>query len=303
VSAAPIPDQAEPDLAPPATLPEYSRRRQDEARGVENFPIAAWLLRPGRREARGAIYGFCRLVDDLGDEQLGNPRALLGLARQELDACYSGQPQHPVFQRLLPVIERFQLPPGPFQRLIQANVQDQEVSRYQTWADLDRYCTLSATPVGELVLALEGISDRERVGYSDSICTGLQLANMWQDVASDRVRGRRYLPLEVLLQHGATEEEWWSGSVTPGMMAAEAHAVARARRLLIDGWPLVSRVPGLMPMEMATFILCGLAATRSALDAGTRVFSEKASLSPARRRAAVWRASWSWRLAAPPLPS
>jgi squalene synthase HpnC len=288
-------------LDPAAVLPEYSRRRQDEARGLENFPIAAWLLRPGRREARGAIYGFCRLVDDLGDEQLGDPRTLLGLAREELDACYSGRPQHPVFQRLLPVIERFQLSPGPFQRLIQANIQDQEVSGYQTWAELDRYCTLSATPVGELVLALEGISDAERVGYSDSICTGLQLANMWQDVASDRVRGRRYLPLEVLRQHGATEEEWWSGTVTPGMMAAEAHAVARARRLLIDGWPLVSRVPGLMRMEMATFVLCGLAAARSALDAGPRVFSEKASLSPGRRRAAVWRASWAWRLAAPPL--
>lgn len=301
MTASSSPLLAEEDPAPAAALPDYSQGRQDEARGVENFPIAAWLLRPGRREARGAIYGFCRLVDDLGDEQLGDPNTLLQLARDELDACYSGHPQHPVFHRLQPVIERFRLPPGPFERLIQANLQDQEVSRYQTWAELDRYCTLSATPVGELVLALEGISDAERVGYSDSICTGLQLANMWQDVASDRVRGRRYLPLEVLLQHGATEEDWWSGTVTPGMMAAEAHAVARARRLLIDGWPLVGRVPGLMRMEMATFILCGLAATRSALEAGTRVFSEKARLSPARRRAAVWRAAWAWRLAAPPL--
>jgi squalene synthase HpnC len=303
VSPSSAPVAAEQDLGQPAALPKYTRRRQDEARGVENFPIAAWLLRPGRREARAALYGFCRLIDDLGDEQLGDPKALLHLAREELDACYSGHPQHPVFQRLQPVIDRFQLKPGPFQRLIQANLQDQEVSRYQSWAELDRYCTLSATPVGELVLALEGISDPERVSYSDSICTGLQLANMWQDVASDRGRGRRYLPLEVLLQHGAAEQEWWSGTVTPGMMAAEAHAVARARRLLFDGWPLVGQVPGLMRMEMATFILCGLAATRSALEAGTRVFSEKASLSPARRRAAVWRASWAWRLAAPPLAS
>lgn len=291
------------ELAPADGLPEYSRRRQEEARGVENFPIAAWLLRPGRREARGAIYGFCRLIDDLGDEQLGEPRTLLQLAREELDSCYSGHPRHPVFQRLQPVIDRFQLQPDPFQRLIQANLQDQEVTRYQTWVELDRYCTLSATPVGELVLALEGISDPELVGYSDSVCTGLQLANMWQDVASDRARGRRYLPLEVLLQHGATDEEWWSGSVSAGMIAAEAHAVARARRLLIDGWPLVSQVPGLMRMEMATFILCGLAAAKTALEAGTQVFSEKASLSTARRRAAVWRASWAWRLAAPPLAS
>lgn len=291
------------DPSPASALPEYSLQRQQEARQVENFPIAAWLLRPRRREARAAIYGFCRLVDDLGDESMGEPRALLELARAELDACYSGHPQHPVFQRLQPVIDRFKLEPQPFQRLIQANLQDQELLRYPSWAELDRYCTLSATPVGELVLALEGIHDPELVGFSDSICTGLQLANMWQDVASDRTRGRRYLPLAVLHEHGATEEEWWSGSVSPGMLAAETHAVARARRLLIDGWPLVGQVPGLMKMEMATFILCGLGATEAVLEAGSRVFSEKASLSPARRRRAVWQASWAWRLAAPPRSS
>ncbi|HVB13189.1 MAG TPA: squalene/phytoene synthase family protein [Candidatus Dormibacteraeota bacterium] len=291
------------DASPAQVLPEYSRQRQQQARQVENFPIAAWLLRPGRREARAAIYGFCRLVDDLGDESLGNPKTLLELASEELDRCYSGQPHHPVFQRLQPVIERFELEPLPFQRLIQANLQDQAISRYPTWAELDQYCTLSATPVGELVLALEGIRDSERVGYSDSICTGLQLANMWQDVASDRVRGRRYLPLELLEEHGATEEEWWSGAVSPGMLAAQAHAVARARRLLVDGWPLVDQVPGLMKMEMATFILCGLAATVAVLEAGSSVFQEKAALGPNERRRAIWQASWAWRRSAPPRSS
>ncbi|HVB53175.1 MAG TPA: squalene/phytoene synthase family protein [Candidatus Acidoferrales bacterium] len=289
--------------SPAKALPEYSRKRQQQARRVENFPISVWLLRPGRREARAAIYGFCRLVDDLGDESLGDPKTLLEVAREELDACYSGHPHHPVFRRLQPVIQRFELAASPFQRLIQANLQDQEITRYRNWADLDRYCTLSATPVGELVLALEGISDPERVGYSDSICTGLQLANMWQDVASDRARGRRYLPLEVLMEHGATDEEWWSGTVSPGMRAAETHAVARARRLLVEGWPLVGQVPGLMRIEMATFILCGLAATAAVLGAGASVFSEKATLSPARRRQAVWQATWAWRQAAPPRSS
>ncbi|MGC1908181.1 MAG: squalene/phytoene synthase family protein [Candidatus Dormiibacterota bacterium] len=293
----------ETDTGPRPRLPDYSADRQQRARQVENFPIAAWLLRPGRREARGAIYGFCRLVDDLGDENLGEPKTLLGLAREELDACYSGQPNHPIFERLQPVIQRFQLPAEPFQRLIQANLQDQEVLRYQSWAELDQYCTLSATPVGELVLALEKISDPELLRYSDSICTGLQLANMWQDVASDRARGRRYLPLDVLGEHGATEEDWWSGAVSPGMLAAETHAVARARRLLVDGWPLVGRVPNLMRLEMATFILCGLAATAAVLEAGATVFQEKAVLSPARRRRAVWQASWAWRQAAPPRSS
>jgi len=279
----------------PARLPEYSRSRQRQARSAENFPIAAWMLRPSRREARAAIYGFCRLVDDIGDERLGDARAQLRLCQEELLACYQGSPQHPVFQRLQPVIQRHHLAAEPFQRLIQANLQDQEQLRYQTWEELLTYCTLSANPVGELVLALEGIDDPERVHLSDSICTGLQLANMWQDVASDRARGRRYLPLQVLLQHGGSEAEWWSGAATPGQRAALAEAVGRARSLLRAGWPLVGKVPGLMRVEMASFILAGLAASDSVLQAGDLVFTQKARLSRSARRRAVLQAAIRWR--------
>lgn len=279
----------------PAELPEYSTGRIAEARSRENFPIAAWLLRPGRRVARSAIYGFARFVDDIGDERLGDPMAQLNLCERELDLCYGGSPHHPIFQRLQPVVERYQLDPLPFRRLIAANRQDQEVLSYRTWAELDRYCTLSATPVGELVLALEGIRDPDRIGWSDSICIGLQLANMWQDIASDRGRGRRYLPLEVLEQHGGSDSEWWEGRPTPGTRAALLHAVGRARHLLSEGWPLVAAVPGLMKVEMATFIRSGLAATDAVLQAGDLVFTQKAVIPRSARRRAVLGAGVAWR--------
>ncbi len=268
-------------------LPEYSRTRLAEARRRENFPIAAWLLRPSRRDARAAIYGFCRLVDDIGDERLGDPVGQLDRCREELEACYTGEPGHPVFVRLRPVIQRFNLPRDPFSRLISANQQDQEVLTYSTWEELDRYCDLSANPVGELVLALEGIRDPERISLSDSICTGLQLVNMWQDVAADRERGRRYLPTEVLAQHGVDEADWWRGRPTPGMRAALAHAVGRARSLLRQGWPLSASTPGLMRLEMATFILSGLEASDGVLAAGDLVFERKARLPRGSRRRAL----------------
>ena len=270
-----------------ATLPDYSRTRLAKARGRENFPIAAWLLRPSRREARAAIYGFCRLVDDIGDERLGDPVGQLDRCREELEACYTGGPEHPVFVRLRPVIQRFNLRRDPFVRLIAANQQDQEVLTYSTWEELERYCDLSANPVGELVLALEGISDPERISLSDSICTGLQLVNMWQDVAADRERGRRYLPAEVLAQHGVDEADWWRGNPTPAMRAAMAHAVGRARSLLRQGWPLAAKTPGLMRLEMATFILSGLEASEGVLADGELVFQRKARLPRGSRRRAL----------------
>ncbi|MHB1501127.1 MAG: squalene synthase HpnC [Candidatus Dormibacteria bacterium] len=282
------------------TLPDYSSAELESARRRENFPIAAWLLRPGRREARAAIYGFCRLVDDIGDEGLGEAVAQLDRCREELEACYDGRPQHPIFSRLQPVIRRHHLERGYFLRLIHANLQDQEFVRYATWEQLDTYCTLSATPVGQLVLALEGITDEGPVAHSDSVCTGLQLANMWQDITSDRLRGRRYLPLEVLAAHGVSEEEWESGRPTPGNRAALLHAVGRARRLLREGWPLAREVPGLMRVEMATFILAGLAATDAVVAAGDLVFVQKASLAPRQRRATLVRSLFAWRGVEPP---
>ncbi len=284
-----------------AELPTYSNSELAAARARENFPIAAWLFRPNRREARAAIYGFCRLVDDIGDERLGDPREQLALCQAELRACFQGTPSHPVFVRLQPVIRRFRLAPDCFSRLIDANLQDQDLERYATWEELDNYCSLSATPVGELVLALEGISDPVRIGHSDAICTGLQLANMWQDVASDRQRGRRYLPLEVLRQHGVSEDEWGSGRPTPGNRAAVMHGVGRARRLLREGWPLVHEVPGLMRLEMATFVLSGLAATDAVVAAGDRVFTEKARIPKRERQRVLVRAGIAWRSAEPPV--
>ena len=272
---------------PPVELPVPSAASLAGSRAAENFPIAAWVLRPGRRQARAAIYGFCRLVDDLGDEFAGDRVAALRALRDDLGRCWGGRPVHPVLRRLQPVIAAHRLEPDPFLRLVAANLQDQEVVRYRDWEELAAYCTLSATPVGELVLALEGIADRSRVGWSDRICTGLQLANMWQDVASDRARGRRYLPLAVLQEAGADEDSWWRGVATAPLRTALAAAVSRARQELAAGWPLVAGVRGLLRVEMATFVRSGLAACQAVEAAGDRVFSERARIPKAGRRRAL----------------
>ncbi len=199
-----------------------------------------------------------------------------------------------MLRRLQPVIAAHRLRPDPFERLVRANLQDQRVLRYRDWEELLDYCTLSATPVGELVLALEGIADPARVGWSDRVCTGLQLANMWQDVAGDRARGRRDLPLAVLEAAGAAEADWWRGAPTPALRAAVAAAVARARRELRAGWPLVGAVGGLLRIEMATFIRSGLAACAAVEAAGDRVFVVRARIPRAARRRAVLGAVPSW---------
>ena len=172
--------------------------------GAENFPVASRLL--GRRERSHllAVYGFARLVDELGDTIGGDRLAALDWLEGELDLAFDGRASHPLMVRLQPSLRECALPREPFARLIEANRVDQRVGRYETWEQLRGYCALSANPVGELVLHVFGLATPARIALSDSICTALQLTEHCQDVAEDFASGRVYLPAEDMARFGCT---------------------------------------------------------------------------------------------------
>ena len=150
----------------------------------ENFNVASWLLPKELHQHFYNLYAYCRWADDLGDEVPVTERALELLAwwERELEACYAGQPSHPVFVALRETATAKDVPKQPFADLLKAFRQDQVVKRYATWQGVLDYCEYSANPVGRLVLYLCGYRDEERQKLSDSTCTALQLANFWQDV-------------------------------------------------------------------------------------------------------------------------
>jgi squalene synthase HpnC len=171
----------------------------------ENFTVVSWLLPRRLRDDFRNVYAFCRWADDLGDEtgDPGRSLELLDWWRRELDLCYADNPRHPVFVALRQTILRHDVPRKPFDDLIDAFVQDQHVTRYDTWDQVLDYCTRSADPVGRLVLYLSGYRDAQRQALSDATCTALQLANFWQDVRRDVLeRNRVYMPRDVALRHG-----------------------------------------------------------------------------------------------------
>ena len=176
--------------------------RRFAASHSENFPVLTALVPEDRRDDFAALYAFCRWADDLGDES-GTPERAMQLLqwwRTVLSACVAGDPpRHPVFLALSATIRRHQIPAQPFHDLITAFEMDQSVTRFATWSEVEGYCRLSADPVGRLVLMILGEPrDAETFALSDRICTGLQLANHWQDIRRDRVeRNRVYVPAEV----------------------------------------------------------------------------------------------------------
>jgi squalene synthase HpnC len=230
--------------------------------GTENFPVASRVLGRKRRHLM-AIYGFARLVDDIGDEITADRAEALNHLEHELDAVYVGaRPQHPVMLTLSRTIKACNLPKAPFTRLIEANRQDQTVTRYDTYEQLLGYCQLSAAPVGELVLHVFEAATEERIALSDKVCTALQIIEHLQDLSEDYARGRVYMPREDLERHQC-EESLLSNPAAHLQTRALVHFEAqRARTLLTEGAPLTKTLKTAPRLAVGGFIAGG----RNALD-------------------------------------
>ena len=248
----------------------------------ENFPVASWFLPRATRRHLLAIYGFARLADDLGDEAAGDRLRHLDRLQSELEQAFAGTARHPVLAELSATIRECRLPPEPFLALIAANRMDQRVNRYATFADLRAYCRLSAEPVGRLVLMVTGTFTSVRAMWSDDVCTGLQLAEHWQDIAEDAARDRIYLPGEDLARFGVEEAQIMRGATTPGFVRLMTFEVGRARGLLAAGAPLAGSLRGRLRLAIAGFAGGGSAALDAIAAAGYDVVRHPTR--PSRRR-------------------
>ena len=295
----------------------------------ENFPVASRLLPRDTRRHLLAIYGFARLVDDIGDEAAGDRVALLDWLEGEVDRIYAGTPTHPLMQRLVPTVAALVADSdaravfvafrssgavtcfvdggararSSYRRivgaepvvglalaspdlLIAANRQDQEVRTYASFDDLVAYCELSANPVGHLVLYVLGAATPKRMALSDSVCTGLQLVEHWQDVAEDLARRRVYLPQEDLERFGCPVEGLGASRPSRAFRRLMAFEVGRAGTILDEGAPLARDLGGRAGFAVAAFVAGG----RSALDAIARAGYDVLSVRPRPSRA---RRAWT----------
>ncbi len=249
----------------------------------ENFIVASWLLPRALRPHVHAVYAYCRGVDDLGDEAEGDRLTLLDDWEAELRRCYNGRPQQLPFVALQETIGRFNIPPEPFLRLIEANRRDQRVDRYRTFSDLLGYCENSANPVGHLVLYLFGYRDEERQRLSDATCTALQLTNFWQDVRRDLDKGRVYIPLEEMERFGYREADLLEGCFDGRFRELMAFQVERTRELFRRGLRLIPKVRGRLRLDLRLFSLGGLAVLDAIEAVGYDVLHRRPKLSRTRK--------------------
>jgi squalene synthase HpnC len=248
-----------PEYAIPTTAPSLSDARAYCRRlataHYENFSVVTWFLPKNLHEHFYAVYAYCRISDDLGDET-GDAQTslrLLNAWEEELDACFEGQAKHPAFVALAETVKVRNIPKKPFADLLVAFRQDQTVSRYERFEDLLGYCRNSADPVGRLVLYVCGYRDEELQRLSDYTCTALQLANFWQDVAVDWEKGRMYLPAEDLQHFRVEETQIPNRQFTREFRELMKFEVARARDWFALGLPLAKKVDKQLAIDIELF--------------------------------------------------
>ncbi|MFF4382083.1 squalene synthase HpnC [Kitasatospora sp. NPDC001547] len=269
-----VDDTGDGDLADPAATGRLL--------GVEQAPPATPSDQPGPPTAQETAFRLALLDGLERDLDRAFESALRASGGSGADA---DRPRHPLMSALVPLVDRRGLTPEPFRRLIEANRVDQTTARYATFDDLVGYCTLSADPVGRLVLAIAGVSTPERIELSDAVCTGLQVVEHLQDVAEDLAHGRIYLPAEDMARFGVTEADLAAPSADGAVRELIAFEVERARTLLDRGAPLVGTVRGRLRLLLAGFTAGGYAALAAVEDAGYDVLARQAK--PDKRRLAA----------------
>jgi squalene synthase HpnC len=246
---------------------------------AENFPVALRILPRRYRAHLTALYGFARLVDDIGDEPLpglpadASPETvtatrlrLLDDLGQDVAKIYDGkgEPELEAIRALK--VNECAVPRQPLDDLIQANRQDQLVTRYETYEELRKYCELSANPVGQVVLAIMSAATPARITASDSICTALQLVEHTQDVAEDLANGRVYLPREDMERFGVTELDLARPRAEANVRQLIKFEADRAQQLLDEGAPLIGTLRGAARVAIAGYLAGGRAALKAIAD-------------------------------------
>lgn len=278
-----------PEYAIPAQPPslaearEYCRRLATSH--YENFSVATWFLPKRLHQHFYAVYAYCRISDDLGDE-VGNAQTSLRLLdawEEELNACYEGRPKHPVFVALAETVRECDIPKQPFADLLTAFRQDQTVSRYETFEQVLGYCVNSANPVGRLVLYVCGYRDSELQQLSDYTCTALQLANFWQDVTLDYLKGRIYLPLQDLRRFKVTEEQIAARQFSEDFRELMRFEVTRARDWFALGQPLAGRLDRELAIDIELFTRGGQEILHAIERQGYDVLKARPAISKSRK--------------------
>lgn len=227
-----------------------------------NFSVGFRFLPRVKRRAVYAAYTFCRIADDIADEDADtneNRLRRLDAWQRELDACYAGQPTHAVTIALADALQHFDIPKQAFEALIAGCRQDMVKTRYETFEELLDYCELVASSISDISLSIFGYRSDAAIGYGRKLSTALQLTNVTRDVGDDLTRDRVYIPRVELERFGVTEAELFARSENERVRRLIEFQIARAEGYFREAEPLLRELA--FDARFPTLLMGGVYAT------------------------------------------
>lgn len=222
----------------------------------ENFPVVSFLIPKRLKKHIAIIYWFARTADDIADEGgesfINEERRQSKLSEfwESFIECLEGKYSSPYFAALHTTIKECELDSGNFLKLLDAFSQDINKKRYNNYDEVLDYCKLSANPVGQLMLELFKVREKEAFFYSDKICTALQLTNFLQDLVIDYGNGRIYLPQDALRKYSIHENDFSALKLTDKFRELIKKSVEEIRKLYEEGKNLIPYLSGLFKLEI-----------------------------------------------------
>ncbi|HEX6159541.1 MAG TPA: squalene/phytoene synthase family protein [Thermoanaerobaculia bacterium] len=208
-----------------------------------NFSVGFRFLPRTKRQAVYAAYAWCRVADDIADDEDGGPAAerliRLDSWQRELDAAYDGAPTDPVTIALADALRHFAIPKSAFVALVDGCRQDMVKTRYETFPELLHYCELVASSISDISLAIFGYRSEAALEYGRKLSTALQLTNITRDVGDDVGRDRIYIPRQELQRFGVCERDLFDHRQTARVRALIEFQIARAESYFREAEPLL----------------------------------------------------------------
>ena len=255
----------------------------------KTYYLATLLLPAAKRPFVHALYGFARyadeIVDDLASTLSAQEKAevLRNWSSEVLQGLKTGQSSDLVGRALIDTVQRFDIPHQHFVDFLHSMEMDLTVTEYQTFDDLYEYVYGSAAVIGLQMVPILGGDTVNSLEAAKNLGVAFQLANFIRDVGEDLDRGRVYLPMQELGEHGVTREMLEARRLTPEIISALKFQIARVRQLQKDAEPGIALLDKTSQpcIRAASELYCGIVDEVEKI--GYDIFNKRAKTSTARR--------------------
>ena len=276
-------------ITDPDLRASYEECKRLNALHGKTYYLATLLLPKAKRPFVHALYGFARyadeIVDDLASELSVEEKAaaLSTWGNGVLADLKKGTSDDHVGRALIDTVKRFNIPHEHFEAFLHSMTMDLTVQEYETYEDLLEYVYGSAAVIGLEMVPILGPLHNDAFEAAKKLGIAFQLANFIRDVDEDLDRGRVYLPIKELAQHGVTREMLEERVLTPEIIEALKFQIARVRQLQAEAAPGIAMLEATSRpcIEAASTLYCGIVDEVEKIDYD--IFNQRAKTSTVRR--------------------